>query len=233
MLTDLAATSERAYRALVGDPRLVPYFPTATPFEQIATLNIGSRPTRRGGRAAGLAGLRAIPWVFAWSQSRHVLTGWYGVGSALTDALASDGGETALRALYRDSRFFHDLIENVEMALAKTDLSIASRYAALCDDDETRSLFGTISEEFNRTVSAILTVANRGELLGGDAVLARSITLRNPYVDPLSYLQIEALRRLREPVEPGDEAGQSARAAWSRVARVTVQGIAAGIRHTG
>jgi phosphoenolpyruvate carboxylase len=233
MLTDVAATSVRAYRALVGDPRLVPYFQTATPFEQIATLTLGSRPTRRGGRAAGLAGLRAIPWVFAWSQSRHVLTGWYGVGSALTDALASDGGETALRALYRDSRFFHDLIENVEMALAKTDLSIASRYAALCDDDETRSLFGTISEEFNRTVSAILRVANRGELLGGDAVLARSITLRNPYVDPLSYLQIEALRRLRKPIEPGDEAGQSARAAWSRVARVTVQGIAAGIRHTG
>jgi len=228
ILERLAADSRTAYRALVEDPRLVPYFETATPFEQIAALNIGSRPAKRTGRAAGLAGLRAIPWVFAWSQSRHVLTGWFGVGSALAAALGEEGGEARLQALYRDSRFFHDFLENVEMALAKSELEIAARYAVLCRDDTVRGLYDVIADEYRRTTTAILRIAGRAELLGDDPVLARSIRLRNPYVDPLSYLQVEALRRLRAPGATDEE-----RAAWSKVARVTVQGIAAGIRHTG
>jgi phosphoenolpyruvate carboxylase len=240
LLASLAADSHAAYRALVDDARLVPYFRTATPFDQIAALNIGSRPSRRaGGPSSGsatgaatpqgaLSGLRAIPWVFSWSQSRHVLTGWYGVGAALSKALGEPEGEARLRALYRDSRFFHDLVENVEMALAKSDFPIASRYAALCADETVRSLYDVIAAEHRRTIDAVLRVAGRTELLGDDPVLARSIRLRNPYVDPLSYLQVEALRRLRDADTPEEE-----RAAWARVARVTVQGIAAGIRHTG
>ena len=235
-LAALAADSRDAYRGLVEDDRLVPYFRTATPFDQIAALNIGSRPTRRpaaGGTGAaaaelGLDSLRAIPWVFSWSQSRHVLTGWFGVGTALAGVLQRDDGQAALRALYEQSRFFHDLVENVEMALAKSDLPIAARYAALCEDDRTRSLFDVIAAEYARTVEAVLRVTGRSELLGDDPVLARSIRLRNPYVDPLSYLQVEALRRLRAADTPAED-----REAWARVARVTVQGIAAGIRHTG
>jgi phosphoenolpyruvate carboxylase len=227
-LAEMAATSQAAYRALLEDPRLVPYFQSATPFEQIASLNIASRPARRpAGAGTGVAGLRAIPWVFSWSQSRHVLTGWFGVGAALAAALDQAGGEARLRELYRASRFFRDLIDNVEMALSKADLPIASRYAALCSDPDVRTLFAVIEREFHQTVDGVLHVTGRAELLADDPVLARSIRLRNPYVDPLSYLQIEALRRLRDGA-PADDA-----AAWARVARVAIQGIAAGIRHTG
>lgn len=227
-LEELAARSRAAYRALVDDGRLVPYFLTATPFEQIAALNIASRPARRAGQVTGLSGLRAIPWVFAWSQSRHVLTGWYGVGSALEPVLGGPDGEARLGALYRSSRFFRDVVDNVEMALSKAELSIAERYAALCSDATVRSLFDDIAAEHRRTAASILSITGRRELLADDPVLSRSIRLRNPYVDPLSYLQVEALSRIRDPsTAPTD------REAWGRVARVTVQGIAAGIRHTG
>ncbi|HUF47324.1 MAG TPA: phosphoenolpyruvate carboxylase [Vicinamibacterales bacterium] len=225
----LSDVSRAAYQSLVDDPRLVPYFLTATPFHEIAALNIGSRPARRPGDVTGLSGLRAIPWVFAWSQSRHVLTGWFGVGAALAVVLDEPDGEARLHALYRSSRFLRDLVDNVEMALAKADLPIAARYAALCPDDEVRDLFDVIAAEFDRTVNAVARVTGRPGLLSGDPVLARSIRLRNPYVDPLSYIQVEALRRLRD--EHGTSSDQ--REMWARVARLTVQGIAAGIRHTG
>jgi phosphoenolpyruvate carboxylase len=228
-LAQLASTSRSAYVALVEDARLVPYFTAATPFEHIAHLNIGSRPVTRGGVETGIEGMRAIPWVFSWSQSRHVLTGWYGVGSALAEALGSTDGEARLRDVYGSSRFLRDLVDNVEMALAKTDLPIASRYAALCESAPDRALFEVIAAEFSRTVAAVLRLTGRAELLADDPVLQRSIRLRNPYVDPLSYLQVEALRRLRS----GADLSPAERATWSRVARTTVQGIAAGIRHTG
>ncbi|MEZ5319142.1 MAG: phosphoenolpyruvate carboxylase [Vicinamibacterales bacterium] len=232
LFDSLAATSQAAYEAFVGDPRLAPYFRAATPFDQIAALNIASRPSRRpadGAAATGLEGLRAIPWVFAWSQSRHVLTGWYGVGAALTAMFAEPDGDARLREAYRTSRFFRDLVDNVEMALAKADLPIAARYADLCEGADVRGLFDVIAGEFHRTVSAVLRVTGQGSLLAADPVLAHSIRLRNPYVDPLSYLQVEALRRLRDPAA----IDAATRAAWERVARATVQGIAAGIRHTG
>jgi phosphoenolpyruvate carboxylase len=225
----LADVGRTAYRRLVEDPRLVPYFQAATPFDQIAALNIGSRPALRSGAATDLSGLRAIPWVFSWSQSRHVLTGWFGVGAALSAVLDEPGGEDRLRALYGSSRFFRDLVDNVEMALSKAELSIAARYARLCRQEHVRRLFDVIAGEFDRTVRAVLRVTGRPELLSQDPVLARSIRLRNPYVDPLSYLQIEALQRLRD--EARTTVGE--REAWARVARVTIQGIAAGIRHTG
>ena len=229
-LQALAVSSRQAYRRLIEDPRLVPYYLAATPFEHIAGLNIGSRPSRRAGGVDGIGSLRAIPWVFGWSQSRHVLTGWFGVGSALTAALARPDGERWLRELYRSSRFVQDLIDNVEMAMAKTDLPIAARYADLCQDPDVRTLFDVIAEEFERTRVAVLTVTCREELLAEDPVLSRSIRLRNPYVDPLSYLQVEAMRRLRSSTGAADAEAQTA---WALVARVTVQGIAAGIRHTG
>jgi len=221
-LERLAERGRRAWRELVDGRPLLRFFTAATPFETVASLHIASRPaarTRDG--EPSLEDLRAIPWVFAWSQARLVLTGWYGVGSAFAQEDPADLG-----ALLRDSPFLRDLVDNVEMTLAKADLSIASRYAALCEDAEVREgVFAPIREEFERSRRAVLAVKGARELLGDDEVLRESIRLRNPYVDPLSYVQVEALRRRRAG---GDDAE-----AWSRVARLSVQGIAAGLRNTG
>ncbi len=222
LLERLEARSHAAYRALVDDPGLVPFFLQATPYEVIARLNIASRPARRGGAAFELSQLRAIPWVFAWSQCRAVITGWYGVGAAL------EPDEEAVRRLHASSPFFRDLVDNVEMTLAKADLGIAERYARLCEEPVVRErIFGAIRAEFERTRAAVLAVTGAPDLLAADPVIRSSIELRNPYVDPLSYLQVEALRRLRTAEAPAE------RDAWEQVARVTVQGIAAGLRNTG
>jgi len=218
LLPRLAEKSAAAYRALVEDPGLVPYFASATPFPVIAQLNIASRPSKRGGGQLTLARLRAIPWVFAWSQQRSVITGWYGVGTALAEL-----SDVELRALVERSRFFRDVLDNVEMTLAKSDLAIAARYAELCDDAPVRErIRGLVDEEHARTVREVLRATGAAKVLEGDEVIRSSIELRNPYVDPLSYLQIVALRRAKS----GDEA-------WTNVARAAVQGIAAGLRNTG
>lgn len=226
LLGRLAELSQRTYQSLVGDPKLVAYFREATPFDQIAALNIASRPSKRRDGAPGLSDLRAIPWVFSWSQSRHVLTGWFGVGSAFEALLEEEGGEELLRRMYRDSPFLHDLVENVEMTLAKADMHIASRYATLCSDEAVaKEVFRRIEAEFARTCRVLLRVTGQAHLLEDDPVLERSIRLRNPYVDSLSYLQVQALRHAR--------ADDADRETWQRAARIAVQGIAAGLRHTG
>ncbi len=228
LLNRLAERAERAYRELVEDPWLPSYFHEATPFRFVTALRLASRPSRRRDGRAGLEDLRAIPWVFSWSQSRHLLTGWYGVGSALQAEIEERGGLERLQALYRASRFFRDLLDNVQMALAKADLGIAARYAASCQEAERASrFFARIGAEYASTVRSVLEVVGQRRLLEGDPVLARSIALRNPYVDPLSYLQVQALRHVRHELPP------ERREAWERVGRLTVQGIAAGLRHTG
>jgi phosphoenolpyruvate carboxylase len=218
LLERLASSSQAAYQKFVADEGLVPYFRTATPFEAIATMRIGSRPSKRRQQTAGLDDLRAIPWVFSWSQSRHVLTGWYGVGTALEEV-----GIDAVAAARPESRFLVDLFENVEMTLAKSEREIARRYSELCPDESIRRrIFAAVESEHERTCRGVLAVLGQDELLDDDEVLKRSIRLRNPYVDPLSYLQIEALRRIHD----GDDS-------WYPVAHVTIQGIAAGLRNTG
>ncbi len=224
LLARMADISQRAYRELIGDPDLVRYFREATPLSAIASLPIASRPSKRRGQP-GLSDLRAIPWVFAWSQSRHGLTGWYGVGAALDAVASEEGGLARLRVLRDRSPFFCDLLENVEMSLAKADLAIARRYAGLMDDAGGARIFARICERHDNTSERVREVLDERALLDDDPVLQRSIRLRNPYVDPLSYLQVEALRRAREG---GDDAAR-----WEHVAHVTVQGIAAGLRHTG
>ena len=218
LLAEMAAVSQDAYRALVEDPELVTYFSEATPLSAIASLHIASRPSKRRDAAPGLSDLRAIPWVFSWAQSRHVMTAWYGVGTAL------EGVELErLRELEDRSAFFCDLLESVEMTLLKADMPIARRYAALTEDEALgRRVFERIRDEHARTASRLLTLRGHDELLDDDPVLQRSIRLRNPYVDPLSYLQVVALRRSREGAE-----------GWAAVARAAVQGIAAGLRYTG
>jgi phosphoenolpyruvate carboxylase len=227
ILRTLAETSQSCYQALIHDPDLITYFLQATPFEHIASLNIASRPAKRRKGRPGLADMRAIPWVFSWSQSRHVVTGWYGVGTAL-EQYSTEHGIEKLQSLYENSAFFEDFLDNVHMSLAKADLAIAHRYAALCEDEAvSKKIFGTIRDEYDRTSRLVLQISGLETLLDEDPVLQKSIRLRNPYVDPLSYLQIAAMKALAHTTD------EEQRAAWSKVARVAVQGIAAGLRHTG
>jgi phosphoenolpyruvate carboxylase len=221
-LEKIAAESRGAYRALVyQEPHFVEYFRGATPIDVIERLRIGSRPAaRRGGQ--GLGNLRAIPWVFAWTQSRHILPGWYGVGAGLEKALA-ELGLPFLRGLRRWP-LFANLLSDVEMVLAKADLNIAARYAELAGDAGA-VIFPKIQEEFSRTIRCINEISEQESLLSRDPTLQRSIRLRNPYVDPMSLLQVSLLKRWRK-TDRQDEA-------LERALLSTVQGIARGLQNTG
>jgi phosphoenolpyruvate carboxylase len=207
-------------RYIRDNPDVLPYFEQATPASEFDLAKIGSRPARRSG-VRGLGDLRAIPWVFGWMQSRHGLPGWFGVGYAL-DRFSD---QAMLRAMMDRFPFFADMIRNVEMALAKSDLSIARLYSELVEDAGLRSrMFGLIEEEFMRTRDAVLRMTDQKELLEANPVLLRSIRLRNPYVDPMSLVQVEILRRKRDgDTTPGiDDALAS-----------TMHGISSGLRNTG
>ncbi len=231
--------ASRAYRALVESGGFATWLTRISPLEEIAALRIGSRPARRGlpGAGAGLADLRAIPWVFAWAQTRINLPGWYGLGSGLAAVAAGEGlGET--RAAYQGWPLLAVLIDNAEMSLAKTDRSIAERYLALGGrEDLTRAVLA----EYDLTRQVVREVTGRGRLLAGRPVLSRAITLRDPYVAALSYLQLRALRELREPgVPPAGEdaalANPEATAhedALRRLLLLSVNGVAAGLQNTG
>ncbi len=218
----LADTSRAHYRALVHEhPRFPDYFRAATPVDVIERLQIGSRPSRR--RDGGIDNLRAIPWVFSWSQNRSGLTGWYGIGHALC-AGVQRYGQDAMTEMARDWPFLAAVIDDVEMLLAKSDLAIFERYSRLAGPLHEEFHPG-IAEEFLRTCDAILMLKQRDAILADDYRLRLSIRLRNPYVDPLSLLQVELLQRWREG---GREDGDLLRALVS-----TVNGISAGIQNTG
>ncbi len=207
---------------VVDDPELLEYFEQATPVAELENVRIGSRPSRRSGKRS-LGDLRAIPWVFGWTQSRHQLPAWFGVGHALSQFAERDLG--LLRSMMASFPLFIDLIRNVEMALAKSDFGIARLYSELVDDRELRErVFRTLEDEFERTERAILQITGQRVLLESNPVLARSIRLRNPYVDPMSLLQVELLRRKRS----GDDSD-----ALKRALGATINGISAGLRNTG
>ena len=219
---ELADVSRAHYRALVHeDPAFAAYFRAATPIDVIERLHISSRPSRR--RDGGIANLRAIPWVFSWSQNRSGLTGWYGVGSALQHGIDRHG-LPAVAAMAREWPFLAAVIDDVEMLMAKSDLAIFERYSRLAGDLH-EVFFPRIETEFARTRDAILAIKQRDELLADDYRLRLSIRLRNPYVDPISLLQVDLLRRWR--------AGGSQDDATLRALVATVNGIAAGIQNTG
>ena len=225
---ELAADARTHYRALVHeDPDFPAYFRAATPIDVIERLRIGSRPSKRGGTGE-VDALRAIPWVFSWAQNRSGLTAWYGVGTALARAVERHG-EDVLAEMARDWPFFGTLVDDVEMVLAKSDLAIFERYSTLAaglpEGDLHELFFDRIAAEFSRTRGCILAIKGAGELLAGDPKLARSIRLRNPYVDPISVLQVDLLARWREQDRPEGELLQALVA--------TVNGIAAGIQNTG
>jgi phosphoenolpyruvate carboxylase len=225
----LARESFGFYQQLVyGLPEFTEYFWQATPIDLIEHLRIGSRPSRR--RATpDIRQLRAIPWVFSWTQSRHLLSAWYGLGHALeTFAQSQPGGWELLRQMYREWPFFATLLDNAELSLAKADLYIAGRYAQLVKDGGVRrKVFGLIETEYRRTVSQILKVNGHSQLLARQPVLAESIRLRNPYVDPLNYLQIRFLPRWRriKVKENAEELRQ--------LLALTVHGIVFGMKSTG
>jgi len=202
------------------NPDIVPYFEQATPASEFDLAKIGSRPARRSATRS-LDDLRAIPWVFGWMQSRHGLPGWFGVGYAL-DRFPD---QQMLQMMLARFPLFADLIRNVETGLAKSDLSIARLYADLVDDIALRDrMFSLISEEFERTRAAVLRITNQTELLENNRVLARSIRLRNPYVDPMSLIQVDLLRRKRG----GEDTPQ-----LNDALAATINGISAGLRNTG
>jgi phosphoenolpyruvate carboxylase len=228
-MEDLARESCAFYQQLIwGTPEFITYFRQATPIDLIEYLHIGSRPSRRNA-GGDIRDLRAIPWVFSLTQSRHLISTWYGVGHSLEQfAAAAPGGLDRLRGLYQSWPFFASILDNAEMSLAKTDLAIARRYSLLVEDARVRDkIFGLIESEYERSVRMILAINRRGGVLENQPVLAQSIRLRNPFVDPLNYLQIDLLRKWRKA------RGHRQREQLRQALALTVNGIAFGMKSTG
>jgi phosphoenolpyruvate carboxylase len=221
-MEQLANDARDGYRAIVyEDSRFVEYFHTATPAAQLAEMNIGSRPARRHA-GAGVSDLRAIPWQFAWTQTRLMLAAWLGVDTALARA-AARGELTLLREMYREWPHFRSSIGLIEMVLAKADLRIASEYDRRLVPPHLKPLGAELRARLEAAIRGVLEVTGQSELLESNRVIRRSIGVRNPYVDPINLVQVELLRRLREAPDP------DVRTALM----VTVNGIAAGLRNTG
>lgn len=225
LMTDAARRAEHAYRSLVwNNPAFVAFFRAFTPVDELALLEIGSRPARRPAEdAAYLQSLRAIPWVFAWTQNRCLLPAWYGCGSGLAPIAETRAGLDTLRRLYREWPFFRSIIENLEMTLAKTSLDIARRYLSLVPAAaEPERHFALIEAEHALTTRLVLDIVEAKQLLDRHLVVQRTIHLRNPYVNPINAVQVELLRRYRG----GDQ--QAARPLVR-----TIAGISAGLRNSG
>ena len=228
VMSAAAEESFRTYRQLLEHPGFIHYFRHATPISEIEQLPIGSRPSRRK-PDGGLADLRAIPWVFSWTQSRCLIPAWYGIGTALSSRVADADGLAHLQLMYRRWPFFKAVIENAELALAKADMKIARQYAELAEEDENAVAIGQrIVQEYRSSVSAVLAINGQDELLERTAWLKESIRVRNRFIDPLNFLQIELLRRkFADDSEDGDDEERR------HLLRLSINGIASGMRTSG
>ena len=221
-LARVAQDSAEFYRALLGRPGFFSFFESLTPIREIATLKIASRPVYRHGRISQMSDLRAIPWVMSWTQVRANLPGWYGLGNALAELPLP-----LLREMYQEWPFFASVMEGAAMSLAKSDLNITEAYLPLVTPDLAREFFPLLQGEYQKTIELVQEIG-QGPLLHPDSTLARSIELRNPYVDPLNYLQVELLARYRKlPLDHPD------RTELERTLTATLLGISAGLRNTG
>jgi phosphoenolpyruvate carboxylase len=223
----LADAAWHTYRALVYEtPGFLDFWQTATPIDEIARLHIGSRPVARQPGTLDLTAVRAIPWVFSWMQSRFNLPGWYGLGSGLEAGTPL----ALLQEMYAEWPFFRAILDNAEMSLLKADMDIATLYTDLVPERALATrIMATIQDEYDRTRAAVLSITGHQELLDCDPVLQRSILLRNPYIDPLNYVQVEMLHRLRALPDADSAEAKALR----EVIVVTINGIAAGLRNTG
>jgi phosphoenolpyruvate carboxylase len=222
-MDSFAAEAHDAYRKLATNPSLVPYFLSSTPVEELGKMNIGSRPSRRPGGVGGIEDLRAIPWVFGWTQTRQIVPGWFGVGSGLRQARAAGYGDL-LRQMANEWSFMATFISNVEMTLFKTDLEISGSYVKELVSPEHRHMLDDIREEYETTIEEVLALKGSSQLLEDSALLKRTLSVRDIYLDPINYLQVSLLSRNRAGEESPD---------LDRALLLSVNGIAAGMRNTG
>ncbi len=230
-LERLAQRSYLRYRELVEEPGFLAYFDQGTPISEIERMPIGSRPSRRRERKS-LSDLRAIPWTFAWTQNRHFLPAWFGLGTALVEAVQERNGDwSEFQQMYERWPMFQAIIDNATLALSKADIAIGQRYAELVEDPEIgKRLWSMIAGEFEQSRASVLMIAGQPSLLAGTPWLQQSIQERNPFVDPLNLIQIELIRRLRTAADAGDDASVDR---LRHLVRLTIQGVASGLRTTG
>ena len=225
-MDQMSGTAHKIYRALVYEnPKFIEFWQTATPLDEIKRLHIGSRPAVRG-KSSEVSKIRAIPWVFSWMQSRFNLPGWFGLGSALVSIKNDD----LLHEMYHGWSLFKTMLDNAEMSLLKADMGIASLYVDLVPDKKLAGdMFRSISAEYDQTREIVLAISQHANLLEEEPVTQNAVQLRNPYVDPLNYIQVEMLRRIRSLSDQEGEEAEGIR----EVITVTINGIAAGLRNTG
>ncbi len=227
LMDDIAQESMRAYRELIDDPQLWDFYIQATPIEHISRIPIASRPvSRKAAAEVEFEDLRAIPWVFAWTQTRYIVPGWYGVGRGL-DAVVRDADKLErVRRMYEEWPFFRNVVENAQREMARARLQIARRYAALAEAPGAEACHQRIAADFAQARAAILSITGQEELLDNSPVIQKSIALRNPYTDVLNLLQVELLRRYRN-------AEEAERGRLRQLLFLSINGIAAAMQSTG